>query len=144
MLDLTAPERSVLTSVLALNALSLVLCIAMYATRLPGMAAAKIRPQDAAHPHTALDKLPSSIRRVADNYNHLFEAPTVFYAAAFATVLLGRADATAASLAWAYVLLRVAHSAWQTTVNVVTVRFALFALSWVALGLLTVRGLLPA
>lgn len=142
-LRLPPPAASILTSVLALNALSLVMCVGMYATRLPAMAAAKIKPQDAAHPRTALDKLPSSARRVADNYNHLLEAPTVFYAAAFAVVLLDKADATAANLAWIYVLLRGAHSAVQATVNIVTIRFVLFALSWAALGLLIVRGLMP-
>ena len=129
-----------LLAVLALNCLSLVMCVAMYVTRLPAMARARIAPQEAAHPRTALDKLPSEVRRVADNYNHLLEAPTVFYAAVFAIVLLGEADATAARLAWAYVLLRAAHSAVQATANIVTVRFVLFALSWAALGLLILRG----
>ena len=132
---------SMLHAALSLTLLSCIMCAAMYATRLPAMTRAKIAPQDASHPRTALDRLPSSVRRVADNYNHLFEAPTAFYAAVFCIVLLGGADATAALLSWSYVVLRVLHSAVQSTCNIVELRFALFALSWCALGLLVAREL---
>jgi hypothetical protein len=132
---------SMLRAALALCALSTVMLVALYVKRLPAMARAKISPQDAAHPRTALDRLPSDVRRVADNYNHLMEAPTVFYAAVFAIVLLGGADATAARLAWAYVALRAAHSAVQTTCNIVVARFTLFVLSWAALGAMIAREL---
>ena len=82
---------SLLTPMLALIAWSLVIWIWMYATRIPAMRAAKIAPQDAAHPG-ALDRLPSSARRVADNYNHLFEQPTIFYALVLYTVFKGHTD----------------------------------------------------
>jgi hypothetical protein len=141
LVALTPAAASMLRAALALCLLSAAMLVALYATRLPAMARAKVAPQDAAHPRTALERLPSGVRRVADNYNHLMEAPTVFYAAVFAVVLLGGADAAAARLAWAYVALRAAHSAVQATCNIVTVRFALFALSWAALALIIVREL---
>src|SRR4029077_21269791 len=106
---------SMLAPVLALIVLSLVVWIWMYATRIPAMQRAKIDPQAARHPGS-LDTLPSSARQVADNYNHLMEQPTIFYALAFVVVLSGRTDVLNVELAWAYVGLRVVHTLIQCTV----------------------------
>lgn len=76
----------------------------------------------------------------AHNYMHLVEQPTLFYAIAL-TLAVGQAGGGySASLAWAYVGLRVAHSLVQTTVNVITYRFILFALSSLALAGLTAQA----
>tara|TARA_E500000075_G_C6851415_1_gene250170 strand:+ start:102 stop:461 length:360 start_codon:yes stop_codon:yes gene_type:complete len=109
----------------------------MYATRIPAMNKAGIDPQDAAHVTDM--SLPSEISRIADNYNHLFEQPTLFYAIAIAIAVLGHGDATAVTCAWTFVILRVIHSLIQSTVNVVILRFSVFMLSWVALLVMTVR-----
>ena len=130
---------SILRALVALTGLSLVMLLWMYATRLPAFGRAGIKPQEAMHPGTYEDRIPSEVRRVADNYNHLFEAPTVFYAIALAIVVAGRADMLFSALAWAYVGLRVAHSIVQATVNVVMLRFMLFALSWLVLAAMIAR-----
>jgi hypothetical protein len=77
---------------------------------------------------------------VADNYNHLHEAPTVFYAVAIVLALIGQGDGFNATIAWAYVGLRIAHSLAQILANRVIVRFALFALSSVALIMLVLHA----
>ncbi len=69
----------------------------------------------------------------ADNYNHLHEAPTVFYAVAIVLAIIGQGDGMNATIAWTYVVLRILHSLVQVLVNRVVVRFALFALSSLAL-----------
>lgn len=125
---------SILRAVVALAGLTFIMFLWMYATRLPAFSRAGIKPQEAMHPGTYHDRIPSEVRRVADNYNHLFEAPTVFYAIALAIVVSGRSEMVFAWLAWAYVVLRVAHSIVQATANVVMLRFGLFALSWLVLG----------
>ncbi|MEI9993949.1 MAG: MAPEG family protein [Rhizomicrobium sp.] len=129
---------SMLTPVLALIVWSLIVWVWMYATRLPAIQAAKIDPQLARHPG-ALDSLPSGVRQVADNYNHLMEQPTIFYAMVFYIVLAAHSDLTHIYLAWAYVALRVLHSLVQNTVNAVPVRFGVFALSTFVLGAMAVR-----
>src|SRR4051794_34282134 len=129
---------SILHAVLGMGVLNLVMFLWMYATRLPAMARARISPQAAAHPGS-LDGLPASVRRVADNYNHLFEAPTLFYAMAFYVVLVGHADPVHVACARAYLVLRVLHSLVQATFNRVDLRFTLFVLSWGALGTMIVR-----
>ena len=78
---------------------------------------------------------------VAQNYNHLMEQPTVFYAACV-ILSLGGATGYDAGLAWFYVVIRIAHSIWQAKYNVVPIRAALFVVSSLALALLSVRALL--
>ena len=144
MIELTAAAQSMLQSILAMGLLTLVMFIWMYATRLPAFTKAKLDPQEAMHPGTYHDRIPSEVRRVADNYNHLFEAPTIFYAVTLAIVLLGLADPLHVICAWAFVLLRVLHSIVQATANKVMIRFSLFALSWVAMGIMIVRAALSS
>jgi hypothetical protein len=140
MPDLSADAVQMLRAVVAMGLLSLVMFVWMYATRLPAFGKAKLDPQEAMHPGTYHDRIPSEVRRVADNYNHLFEAPTLFYAIALAIIVGGLADPIHVAAAWAYVGLRVAHSLVQATVNRVVVRFALFAFSWIALAVLILRA----
>jgi hypothetical protein len=121
---------SILTPVLVLIAWSLVMLFWLYATRIPAMQKAGINPEQSKHEgKAAMEKLPASARWVADNYNHLMEQPTIFYALAFYLQLSGHADSLQLVLAWTYVGLRVVHSVVQATVNVILVRFSIFALS---------------
>ena len=124
-------ELSILQPVIALAAWTMVMWVWMYGTRLPAMAAAQVDPDKLAHdPETTLDRsLPAQVQWKAHNYNHLHEAPTVFYAIALVLYLLGEGDERTAILGWAYVGLRVLHSLVQATVNKVVLRFAVFALS---------------
>jgi hypothetical protein len=101
------------------------------------MQKAKIDPQDAARTRTLA--LPPEVMFVSDNYNHLMEQPTIFYATALAAHVTGQVDGLNMGLAWTYVVLRVVHSLIQCTVNNVTARFAVFTLSTIALAVLAVR-----
>ncbi len=136
-------SQTLLMPVLALAAWTLVMWLWMYATRIPairraGLDASQLREK------SDLDVLPRSVRQVADNYNHLHEQPVVFYAVALAMHVSGLATPLDLGLAWAYVALRVVHSLYQATVNVVPVRFALFTLATLPLIALTIRGLWAA
>ena len=128
-----------LMPVLALIAWTFVMWAWMYATRIPAMRAAGIDPQEAAVSDALRERLPPQVRWKADNYNHLHEQPTIFYALMFFAVLTGGADAMALGLAWAYVAVRVVHSLVQATVNRIVVRFALFNLGSLVLLAFTVR-----
>jgi hypothetical protein len=131
-------DHGLLAPVAALILWTLVIWIWMYATRLPAMSRSGVDPQAAKHPGS-LDGLPSWARQVADNYNHLMEQPTIFYAAALALHVQGETNPINIGLAWAYVTLRVAHSLVQCTVNIVALRFMLFTLSTLALMALAVH-----
>ena len=74
----------------------------------------------------------------AHNYQHLMEQPTLFYAIVLALVLMGFDATINVYLAWGYVAFRILHSIVQATVNIVRIRFTLFALSSLCLiGLTT-------
>jgi hypothetical protein len=122
-------EYGLVTPVLALITWSLVIWAWMYATRIPAMQKARINPQDAARPGTLGDRLPRSVTNVADNYNHLMEQPTLFYALCLALAAAGLQDGVMVALAWGYVAGRVVHSLVQATINRVTLRFALFVVT---------------
>jgi hypothetical protein len=79
------------------------------------------------------------VRRIADNYNHLFEQPTLFYAIALTIAVAGHVDTWAVNLAWAFVAIRIVHSLLQATVNIVMLRFAIFMVSWLVLIAMMVR-----
>lgn len=135
------PEHGMVPPVLALVAWTFVMWVWMYATRIPAMRAAKIDVAELSRTGAPLE-LPPEVARVADNYNHLHEQPTIFYAVALAAHLAGAADGPNVALAWAYVGARVAHSLVQATRNVIPVRFAIFALGSLLLFALLVRTVL--
>jgi hypothetical protein len=84
--------------------------------------------------------IPDKINWKSHNYAHLMEQPTLFYAASVIIALLG-ASALDTVFAWIYVALRIVHSIWQATVNVVKIRFLLFVASTIALIYLAYRAL---
>ncbi|MEL8054745.1 MAG: MAPEG family protein [Pseudomonadota bacterium] len=122
-----------LTPVLVLVLWTLIMWLWMYATRIPAMTAAKIDPNDARHPGTYSDKIPSNVRAVADNYNHLHEQPTLFYALMMFTALTGGATSTLLYLAFGYAGLRILHSLIQVLSPNVTLRFLVFSVSTLVL-----------
>ena len=132
---------TMIAPVMALVAWSLVMWVWMYVQRIPAMQKAGVKPQDARFPGS-LDILPDRARQAADNYNHLMEQPTIFYAAALAIQVAGHADGMAVHFAWVYVCVRVLHSLLQVSLNLVPVRFLLFVVSTGVLAAMVVRELM--
>lgn len=133
------PDRALLLPVLALVLWTFVMWFWMYATRLPAIRRARMRLDPTAPRGEQMASLPANVRWKADNYNHLFEQPTIFYATVIALALVSPHDGTDVALAWSYVGLRVAHSLLQALVNIIELRFVLFALSSLVLLALAIR-----
>jgi len=134
----------ILQPTIALMIWTMIIWCWMYATRIPAMQKA---PMDTAGlvgstGASLRAELPEKVNWKADNYNHLHEAPTLFYAVCIVLALIGAGDEANAFLAWIYVGLRIAHSLVQVTANRVMVRFVLFALSSVMLMVLIGRAAL--
>ena len=91
-------------------------------------------PQDAADSKDYKNQLPTWVNRTADNYNHLFEQPVAFYAVTLTIALVNSFDSLIVQLAWAYVLIRIIHSFVQIMVNIIVLRFLLFALGWLTIA----------
>ena len=81
------------------------------------------------------------MRWKADNYNHLMEQPTLFYAIAIVLAIVDP-DRANQILSWAYVGSRVVHSLVQATINKIEVRFSLFAIGTLILFAMTARAAL--
>lgn len=137
-------QAQMLAPAAILVAWTLVVMAWMMATRLPAMRAkmgaglGKARPGGRGQDLEGV--LDDRINWKAHNYVHLMEQPTLFYAASLIIALLGAAEGDVLA-AWIYVALRIAHSIWQATVNVVSTRFLLFAGSSLALIYLAIRAL---
>jgi hypothetical protein len=134
----------ILQPVVALAAWTMVMWVWMYATRIPAMRAARLDPNELSKLGTGkLDTLlPPQVQWKAHNYNHLHEAPTVFYAVAIVLAIVGAGDGYNLWLGWLYVALRIVHSLVQATVNVIVLRFSIFAVSSLVLAVLIVRAAL--
>jgi len=130
----------ILQPVVALILWSFVMWAWLYATRIPAIQAAKapMSPEMTAADLNAI--LPPRVRWKADNYNHLMEQPTLFYAAALVLAFAGAGEGLNAGLAWAYVAVRVVHSLVQALTNVILVRFAVFMAASLVLLALAIRA----
>jgi len=85
-------------------------------------------------------KAPDEAQWPSHNYNHLMEQPTIFYAIALTLAMMGMGGGINYWLAWGYVGLRIIHSIVQSTVNIVSIRFTIFALASLCLVGLTVHA----
>ena len=134
----------ILKPVVALAIWTMVMWVWMYATRIPAITALPKSNDPNADVGWTGAKLEGlikpSIQWKAHNYNHLHEAPTVFYAVALVLALIGQGGGINLTIAWVYVALRVAHSIFQSTVNKVAPRFGLFVLSSLALMMLVTHA----
>lgn len=133
-------SATIIGPVIALTAWSMVMWTVMYIYRIPAIQRMKIK-MDPTNPDL-LKVLPPEVRWKADNYNHLMEQPTVFYAICFALAFLGVGNGLNTQLAWSYVVLRVVHSFVQITSNHIPTRFGVFTISTFFLIALVARGAL--
>lgn len=128
--------------VIVLVAWSMVMWLWMYSTRIPAIQKYRIKLDPNVPSSELATQVPPSVRWKADNYNHLMEQPTIFYALAISLAVMGQQEIETVVFAWAYVILRIIHSFIQVSTNVIVRRFAVFALSNVALFALTIDALM--
>lgn len=129
-----------LKPVIVLILWTLIVLVWLYAKRIPAMQKAKIAPDKYKLSTQRKDSpLPPDAVAVADNYNHLLEAPTIFYALALAAQIGGYVDEHLIIHAWIYVALRIAHSLIQATAGKVIIRFSLFILSSIVLAIMAIQ-----
>ena len=106
--------------------LSGILFLLLAATRLPSIIKYFGKLQAAKHSEDLRPNLPTAARNITDNYNHLFEQPTLFYALVTYIYLMQHVDIIHLYLAWFYAALRIAHSVIQITSNNVSYRALVF------------------
>lgn len=138
-------SRQILLPALAMAALTFVVWWRMYFMRIGEMKRGRIHPQSVATSAQMAARVKDT--RAADNFRNLFELPVLFYLALVVAALTQQVTAIALSLAWAFVALRIVHSAIHCTYNRVWHRFyaylagglVLWAL-WAVLAVGLLRG----
>jgi hypothetical protein len=133
-------RSNLLGPVMALVLWTFIMWAWLYATRIPAMVRLKVVYDPRRPVEEFQERLPPEVRWKADNYNHLLEQPTLFYAVALSLAFLGMDGTLNAGLAWAYVALRVVHSLVQVTRNIILLRFAVFMVASLVLLLLSLRA----
>ncbi len=129
----------ILQPVFVVGLLTVVMTVWMYLTRIPAMYKLKIHPQKAQDTNVLRDLLPKNITRISNNYNHLFEQPTLFYAVTISIAVLEHVDELHITCAWIYAVLRIVHSLIQATIDRVFARFIVFLSSSLVLSFMVVR-----
>ncbi len=122
---------------------SVVMLYWMAGTRIPAMGKSGADLKSAKPGGRGVDLegvLPDTVNWKGHNYTHLMEQPTLFYAAIAILALAGAGDGVNVQLAWGYTGLRIAHSLWQSLVNTIPVRFALFIASSLCLTVLAINA----
>ncbi|MEX1667429.1 MAPEG family protein [Zhongshania guokunii] len=133
---------AILAPVMILVLWSFVMMFWMAGTRLPAIPKLKLGRDAGKRTKDLGEKMPPHIQWKADNYNHLMEQPTIFYATALVLAMLGAGEGLNLILAWFYVGGRIVHSLVHATTNVVLVRFGLFVLTSLALLVMAIRACL--
>ena len=131
----------ILQPILAMLFLHIIVLFWMIIARKKAMTDTSMTMEDAKH-LIDLNVLPTYPRQVADNYNHLFELPTLFYALIFYVWAMGHVDIVHVWCAWAFFFSRVIHTFIQCTFNNVTIRFSVFSLGWFIVIIMASRELL--
>jgi hypothetical protein len=135
-------KAEILGPMIALIGWSLVMLVWLVITRMPAMkkAGIDVKTITGGRPGALDGVVDDRAQWKAHNYIHLMEQPTLFYAICIVLAVMGQGDGFNATIAWAYVILRVLHSIVQATFNRILVRFILFGLATIALLMLTVHA----
>lgn len=132
----------ILQPVIVLALWTFVMWLLLYATRIPATIKQNVDLDPQIPARDLMNVLPARVRWKAENYNHLMEQPTVFYAVAIALAIMNVENTWSLYLAWTYVGLRIAHSLFQAFVNIIIMRFVLFNISAIVLLILTIQAAL--
>ena len=126
----------------AMMFLTLAVWVYMYVRRIHFITGSKLRPQDLAAPGELARLSPPAVANPSDNLKNLFEMPVLFYALTLYLFATGQADAGAVAAGWIFAAFRALHSAVHCTVNIVMLRFWLYAVATAALWIMIVRAAL--
>ena len=135
-------QGAILGPLWAMMGLTLVVWVYMFVRRIPFIQSSGLTPEDLAVPGRLAEASPPDVSNPSDNLKNLFELPVLFYAALLALYASGQVDSVHVWCAWLFFVFRCLHSIVHCTVNVVMLRFALYAAASVALWVMIARGLM--
>jgi hypothetical protein len=134
-------QQSIFLPFFAMMVLTFVVWVYMYARRIPFITRSKLTPSQMT-PLELARLSPPTVANPSDNLRNLFETPTLFYALVLYLFVTRRVDELYLADAWVFVAFRALHSLVHCTVNIVLLRFWLYAISTVALWLMVGRAVM--
>jgi len=138
-------ETAILAPAAVLAGWTMIVFLWLIARRMPAFAAAGITVGSMPAGARGVDteaQLSTKANWISHNYTHLMEQPTVFYAMVIILAMAGDTSTASCYAAWTFAIARILHSLWQMQVNTIPVRFALFAISHIALLMLAVHAVM--
>ena len=124
---------------LAMMILTLAVWLLMYARRIAFLNSVELEANEIT-PAKLAEISPPAVANPSDNLKNLFEMPVLFYGLVLFLHGTVQVDTIYLIAAWAFFLLRVAHSVVHCTVNVVMLRFGIYAASSLVLWFMLLRG----
>jgi hypothetical protein len=129
--EATMIDASIFQPAIALVVLTFAVSVRLLFVRIGTMRRERIHPQSVATSGAMAARITDT--RVADNFRNLFELPVLFYLASLVAAVSGLVTPAVLALAWAFVALRIAHSAIHCTYNKVMHRFYAYIAGWAVL-----------
>jgi hypothetical protein len=109
----------------------------MYVTRLASMIRNRVGIEDL-RTDAGYDRIRDA-ENPSDNLINLFEMPVLFYVLVLALIHEGVTESFYVNAAWVFVIARAIHSLVHCTINVITLRFAAYFISCLAMFGMWVR-----
>lgn len=136
-------QSAIFAPFMTMMLLTLIVWFYMYSRRIPFLQTSRTN-LDTLTPAELARISPPAVANPSDNLKNLFELPTLFYALALYLYVSNKVDATYLIAAWVFAAFRVFHSAVHCTINIVLVRFWLYAISALALWFMVARAAVSA
>lgn len=135
-------QNAILGPVFAMVLLTFVVWVFMYVRRIRFINLNAVTPEQLAVPGALAEMSPPEVSNPSDNLKNLFEVPVLFYVLALLLLVTEQVDAVHVVAGWVFVAFRVLHSAVHCTINLVMLRFGLYAVSALAVWLIAARAFL--
>ena len=132
-------QNQIFGPVFAMMLLTIAVWAYMYAKRIPFINSLDLEPEQIT-PAELARRSPPAVSNPSDNLRNLFEVPILFYAICVYLFVTQSVDSAYVIAAWAYFVLRLIHSAVHCTINIVILRFIIYALSCACLFLMILRA----
>lgn len=135
-------QAAIFSPFVGMLVLTMVVWVFMFIKRLSFFSANNIDPEQVSTPDKLKDLVPEKTQNPANNFKNLFEMPVLFYVLCLFLYATHQVDQVHVYCAYAFFIFRALHSIVHCTFNKVMVRFALYAVSSIALWIMVIRAAL--
>jgi hypothetical protein len=133
-------QTAIFAPFFAMLLLTFVVWVYMYVRRIHFITTSRLSGRELQRPAALVATAPMGVTTPADNLRNLFEIPVIFYAFLLYLFSMRQVDAVYLAGAWIFVAFRALHSAMHCTLNIVMVRFVLYAVATLTLWLMILRA----